>query len=63
MPKDVDLGAAKSGLADASSAWDSAQSAFKSGNPSDAVPLAKDAMSKLQSAAAALKLTLPQAAA
>jgi hypothetical protein len=63
MPKDVDLAAAKSGLADATSAWENAQSAFKSGNPSDAVPLAKDAMSKLESAAAALKLSLPQQAA
>jgi len=62
LPKDVDLAAAKSGLADATSAWENAQSAFKSGNPSGAVPLAKDAMSKLESAAAALKLRLPPAA-
>jgi hypothetical protein len=62
VPKDIDLAAAKSGLADATSAWENAQSAFKSGNPSDAVPLAKDAMSKLESAAAALKISLPQAA-
>jgi hypothetical protein len=62
VPKDIDLAAAKSGLADATSAWESAQSAFKSGNAPDAVPLAKDALSKLQSAAASVKLTLPQAA-
>jgi hypothetical protein len=61
VPKDIDLAAAKAGLADASSAWDNAQSAFKSGNAPDAVPLAKDAKSKLDSAAASLKLTLPQA--
>jgi hypothetical protein len=61
VPKDVDLAAAKSGLADASSAWDQAQSAFKSGNAADAVTAAKDAKSKVESAAAALKLTLPPA--
>jgi hypothetical protein len=57
-PKDVDLGAAKTGLTDASAAWDKAQSAFKSGNPADAVGAAKDAQSKLNAAAEALKLTL-----
>jgi hypothetical protein len=62
VPKDIDLAAAKSGLADATSAWENAQSTFKSGNASDAVPMAKDAKGKLESAAAALKLTLPQAA-
>jgi HAMP domain-containing protein len=59
VPKDVDLGAAKSGLADATSAWDKAQGAFNSGNPEDAVTAAKDAQGKLASAAAALKLNLP----
>ena len=58
VPKDVDLGAAKSGLADATSAWDKAQEAFKSGNPADAVTAAKDAQGKLASAAAALKLNV-----
>jgi hypothetical protein len=58
VPKDVDLGAGKSGLADASSAWDKAQEAFKSGNPSDAVSAAKDAQGKLAAAATALKLSL-----
>jgi hypothetical protein len=58
-PKDVDLAAAKSGLADATSAWDKAQEAFKAGNPPDAVAAAKDAQGKLASAAAALKLNLP----
>jgi hypothetical protein len=59
VAKDVDLGAAKSGLADANSAWGKAQDAFKSGSPPDAVTAAKDAQSKIASAAAALKLTLP----
>ena len=62
VPKGIDLAAAKSGLSDATAAWEKAQSAFKSGNAPDAVPLAKDAMSKVQSAATALKLNLPPAA-
>jgi hypothetical protein len=62
VPKDIDLNAAKSELAGATTAWENAQSSFKSGNASDAVPSAKDAKSKLDAAAAALKLNLPQAA-
>jgi hypothetical protein len=58
IPKDIDLGAAKSGLADATSAWDKAQESFKAGNPADAVTAAKDAQSKVAAAAAALKLNL-----
>jgi hypothetical protein len=58
VPKDVDLGAAKSGLADANSAWQKAQDAFKAGNPADAVAAGKDAQGKVASAAAALKLNL-----
>jgi hypothetical protein len=58
VPKDIDLGAAKSGLSDATSAWEKAQSAFSSGNAEDAVTAAKDAKSKLDSAAVALKLNL-----
>jgi hypothetical protein len=59
VPKDVDLNAAKSGLADATSAWDKAQEAFKAGNPENAVTTGKDAQTKVAAAAAALKLTLP----
>jgi hypothetical protein len=62
VPKGIDLAAAKSGLADATSAWEKAEAAFKSGNASDAVPLAKDAKSSVESAAAALKLNLPPSA-
>jgi hypothetical protein len=62
VPKDIDLAAAKSGLADATSEWNNAETAFKAGNAADAVPLAKDAKSKLDSAAAALKLNLTPAA-
>jgi len=58
VPKDVDLGAAKSGVADATSAWDKAQEVFKSGNQADAVTAAKDAQAEIVSAAAALKLDL-----
>jgi hypothetical protein len=58
VPKGVDLGAAKSGLADANSAWEKAQDAFKAGNPADAVTAGKDAQGKVASAAAALKLNL-----
>lgn len=58
VPKDIDLGAAKSDLADGSAAWDKAQEAFKAGNPADGVSAAKDAQGKLGSAAAALKLQL-----
>ena len=56
--KGVDLSAAKSGLADATSAWDKAQDAFKAGNPTDAVTAGKDAQGKIAAAAAALKLNL-----
>jgi hypothetical protein len=62
VPKDVDLAAGKSGLADATSEWENAQTAFKSGKAEEAVPLAKDAKAKLDSAAAALKLSLTPAA-
>ena len=58
-PKDIDVATAKSGLSDATSAWENAQSSFKSGNAEDAVVKAKDAKSKLDSAAGALKLNLP----
>ena len=58
VPKDIDLAAAKSELADATSAWDKAHEAFKAGNPADAVTEAKDAQGKVASAAAALKLNL-----
>jgi hypothetical protein len=58
VPKDIDLSAAKSGLADATSAWDKAQEAFKAGDPGDAVTAAKDAQGKVASAATALKLNL-----
>jgi hypothetical protein len=58
VPKDIDLVAAKAGLADASAQWEKAQSTFKSGNVADAVTAAKDAKTKTESAAGVLKLNL-----
>jgi hypothetical protein len=60
VAKDIDVNAGKSGLADATAAWDKAQTAFKSGNAEDAVTAGQDAKTKLDSAAAALKLNLTQ---
>jgi hypothetical protein len=60
IPKNIDLTAGKSGLADASTQWATAQSAFKSGNFADAVSAAKDAKTKAESAATALQLKLPE---
>jgi hypothetical protein len=61
LPAGVDLEAAKSGLADATSLWEKAQAAFTGGNVEDAVNAAKDTKVKAEAAAAALKLTLPGA--
>jgi hypothetical protein len=55
LPKDIDLAAAKAGLADASAQWEKAQSTFKSGNVADAVTAAKDAKTKAESSAVVLK--------
>ena len=60
IAKNIDLTAGKSGLADATTQWATAQSAFKSGNFADAVTAAKDAKTKAESAATALKLSLPE---
>lgn len=60
IQKGIDLSAGKSGLADAKAQWETAQSAFKSGNFADAVTAAKDAKSRAESAATALKLNLPE---
>ena len=59
--KNIDLSAGKTGRgADAMSQWATPQSTFKSGNFADAVAAAKDAKAKVESAAAALNLTLPE---
>jgi hypothetical protein len=62
VPKDIDLSAGKSALADATSLWEKAQNSHTDGKPADAVKAAKDAATKLQEAAAALNLKLPDQA-
>jgi hypothetical protein len=62
IAKNVDLAAGNSGLADATAQWAAAQTAFKAGNFTDAVTAAKDAKTKAESAATALKATLPETA-
>ncbi|HTV98165.1 MAG TPA: hypothetical protein VME42_19390 [Steroidobacteraceae bacterium] len=57
----IDLDAAKSGLAAASSEWSKAQGAFGNGNMSEAVSTAKDVKDKLDGLAATLKVELPAA--
>lgn len=58
LPSGVDLAAAKSGLADATGAWDKAKAAFAANNLEEAVTTAKDVKAKLDAAAASLKLDL-----
>jgi hypothetical protein len=60
--KGIDLDAAKSGAADATSLWSKAQAAFAAGNLDEAVSTAKDVKSKVEAVAASLKLDLPAAA-
>ncbi|MGB8692297.1 MAG: hypothetical protein WCD08_02160 [Steroidobacteraceae bacterium] len=61
-PAGVDLAAAKTGLADATTLWGKAQAAFSSGNLEEAVNAAKEVKAKAEAAAAALKMKLPGAA-
>jgi hypothetical protein len=60
--KGIDLDAAKSGAADATSLWSKAQAAFAAGNLDEAVSTAKDVKAKVEAVAASLKLDLPAAA-
>ena len=53
----IDLGAARSGLSEATSDWSKAQGAFGNSNMAEAVSIAKDVKAKLSSLAAALKLS------
>jgi len=58
VPKGIDLAAAKSGLADATDGWARAQGAKASGEVDSAIATAKAGKSKIEVAAAALKLEL-----
>jgi len=62
MARGIDLAAAKSGLADATSLWSKAQAAFAAGNLEEAVGTAKDVEAAVVSMAAQIKLKLPRAA-
>jgi len=57
VPKQIDLAAAKTGLADATVLWDKAQAAFQSKDVADAVAAGKDAKSKAEAAESALKMS------
>ena len=57
VPKQIDLAAAKTGLADATVLWDKAQAAFQSKDVVDAVAAGKDAKSKAEAAESALKMS------
>jgi hypothetical protein len=55
----IDLDAAKSALAEATSRWSKAQGAFGNGNMSEAVPTAQDVESRLEALAGTLKAEMP----
>jgi hypothetical protein len=58
LPNGVDLAAARSALGDANSLWSKAQAAFSGANIEEAVNTAKQVKTKVEAAAAALKLDL-----
>jgi hypothetical protein len=60
-PAGVDVAAAKTAMTDAGAMWTQAQSASTAGNIDTAVDAAKKAKEKAESAASALKMTLPGA--
>ena len=55
---DIDMAAAKSGSADATLAWSKAQAAFAAGDVEAAVNSAREAKTKAEAAAAAMKMTV-----
>ncbi len=59
VPKDINLGVARSAMADAADGWERAQAEKESGEVDEAVATAKDVKAKTESAAAALRLQLP----
>ncbi|HEY2781764.1 MAG TPA: hypothetical protein VGI90_13345 [Steroidobacteraceae bacterium] len=58
--KHLDLATARADLTEADSGWANATSANSSGKINDALAAAKDAKEKVEAAAAAIKLQLPQ---
>ncbi len=58
----IDVAAANSGRAEASSLWSKAQAAFAAGNLEEAVNTAKDVKAKVEALASPLKMDLPAAA-
>ncbi|HUX72761.1 MAG TPA: hypothetical protein VMV25_02550 [Steroidobacteraceae bacterium] len=62
MARGIDLAAAKTGLADATSLWSKAQAAFATGNLDEAVGTAKKVEARVAKMAAQIKLKLPYAA-
>jgi hypothetical protein len=63
LAQTVDLEAAKTGLADATSLWSKSQAAFANGNLDEAVGTAKAVKSKLDALAASMKMDLAAPAA
>ena len=61
LPAGVDLAAATSSSADATSLWSKAQAAFAAGNVEEAVTAAREVKAKAEAAAAALKMAVPGA--
>lgn len=59
----IDLAAAQSGSADATSSWSKAQAAFKAGDVETAVTSAREAKARAEAAAAAMKMKLAASAA
>jgi phage host-nuclease inhibitor protein Gam len=60
VPKGENLTMAQTGLADASARWDKAQASDKAGNLAEAVTSAREAKTAVETAGAAVKLTLPE---
>jgi hypothetical protein len=59
LPAGVDLAAAKTNIADATSLWSKAQAAFAANNVEEAVTSARSVKAKAEVAAAAVKFSLP----
>lgn len=62
VPKGENLTMAQTGLTDASARWEKAQASDKAGNIAEAVAAAREVRTSVETAAAAVKLTLPEPA-